>query len=280
MGSARRSSRSDRRFVSGLALGLTVGLLAATGVASAALRPSTPITVIHACVSNKFGVVRIATACAASEHAISWNQQGPRGLMGMAGLNGMNGAPGPSGAPGRDGLNGSPGAVGPSGPSGAPGATGQPGPTGAPGQPGPAGANGVASYTFVRSAAPLQMVANLTEPGVVSNVGAIAGTYDIAGTVTVPCPTGPAAGLPIWTDLSVYDTAGGVKATSTGPLSHDPSTCGTPIAIPAGTKVLTATSEIVVMAWEGSTVTSSPTNPQYYPTSMDVNVQVLLHSAL
>jgi hypothetical protein len=55
--------------------------------------------VIHGCYAKRGGALRLVAAghkCAKREHAISFNQQGPRGI---AGLTGPSGPPGPTGTP-------------------------------------------------------------------------------------------------------------------------------------------------------------------------------------
>ena len=100
---------------------LSGGAYALSGV------PSTT-GVLHGCVSNRTGVLRVvrsARSCAKAhgqgrhrgpgETAISWSQQGPRGPQGIPG------APGQRGIPGAPGQKGKPGAPGPKGNPGTPG---------------------------------------------------------------------------------------------------------------------------------------------------------------
>jgi Collagen triple helix repeat (20 copies) len=84
--------------------------------------------VFHGCVSNRTGALRVvksANSCAKAhgrgghrqpgETAISWSQQGPRGLPGLQGTPGQKGdpgTPGQKGDPGTPGLKGDPGTPG------------------------------------------------------------------------------------------------------------------------------------------------------------------------
>ena len=89
--------------------------------------------VIHGCYAKHGGslrVVGLGAKCAGSEHAISWNQQGPRGPQGARGAAGQSGAAGKNGANGANGTNGATGPSGSTGPSGPTGPTGATGPTG------------------------------------------------------------------------------------------------------------------------------------------------------
>jgi hypothetical protein len=69
--------------------------------------------VFHGCVSNKTGVLRVAKSASAchkarvrgrrrdpGEFAVSWNQQGPRGIQGIQGTQGTQGVQGIQGPPG------------------------------------------------------------------------------------------------------------------------------------------------------------------------------------
>ena len=95
--------------------------------------------IIHACVTNGTGVVRIVSAettCAANETALEWGVvglQGPKGDAGATGATGPQGLKGDTGAAGPQGLQGITGATGPQGPKGDTGATG---PQGLKGEPG------------------------------------------------------------------------------------------------------------------------------------------------
>jgi hypothetical protein len=88
---------------------------------------------IHSCVKNSSGSIRIVAAsatCAASEASLDWRIQGNPGPAGPAGPAGPQGSPGAQGATGP---------AGPTGPAGAQGATGPAGPQGATGPQGPPG---------------------------------------------------------------------------------------------------------------------------------------------
>lgn len=74
--------------------------------------------VFHGCVSNRTGVLRVvksASSCVRpqgrgrhrnpGETAISWSQQGPRGLQGLQGAQGIQGTQGQKGDPGTPGQN-------------------------------------------------------------------------------------------------------------------------------------------------------------------------------
>lgn len=83
--------------------------------------------VIHACVNNQSGAIRIVSAetvCTAEETKLEW---GIVGIQGPAGPQGLQGIPGEAGAPG---LVGPQGPAGPQGLQGVPGAAGAPGPAG------------------------------------------------------------------------------------------------------------------------------------------------------
>ena len=119
----------------------------AVGVATAAIgsgvtyvAATSSSDVVHACVNNTTGVVRIVDPsrsgnlgnCISSpallrETAMTWNVEGPAG------------APGLPGAPGAPGAKGDPGEKGDKGDKGDPGAQGIPGPQGTPGTPGASG---------------------------------------------------------------------------------------------------------------------------------------------
>jgi hypothetical protein len=90
-------------------------------------------TVVHACVNNSNGVVRIVMpniTCQPNETARHWAIQGtvgPVGPQGVAGAPGAQGPPGPTGPQGVEGVAGTPGAQGPPGPTGPEGPPGTPG---------------------------------------------------------------------------------------------------------------------------------------------------------
>ena len=98
--------------------------------------------VIHACVTNGTGAVRIVSAetiCTDNERALEW---GVIGLQGPQGDPGATGATGPQGLPGETGATGAVGPQGPKGDTGAIGATGATGLQGAQGDIGPTGEAG------------------------------------------------------------------------------------------------------------------------------------------
>jgi hypothetical protein len=75
-------------------------------------------TLIHSCVKNSNGSIRIVTAstnCVAGETALDWRIQGDPGPAGPAGATGSQGAQGP------EGPEGPAGPTGPQGPQGPPG---------------------------------------------------------------------------------------------------------------------------------------------------------------
>lgn len=124
------STRRPMRYAIGVALTLT--LVAAPGLAMATVQPRTT-TAFKACANKKTGVLRQATKCAATERAVSWAVQGPKGATGATGAPGPTGATGPAGPAGPAGATGetgAPGPVGAAGPSGATGPTGPAGPAG------------------------------------------------------------------------------------------------------------------------------------------------------
>jgi hypothetical protein len=78
--------------------------------------------VIQGCYDKVGGVVRVVDRpgdCSKTlELAITWNQQGIRGLPGASGAPGPSGVPGASGVPGEQGVDGEPGSTGAPGPKG------------------------------------------------------------------------------------------------------------------------------------------------------------------
>lgn len=78
-------------------------------------------TMIHGCVSNKDGKLRVVGGpndCTKGETPISWNQTGPAGPAGVQGEQGAQGEQGPIGAKGEKGDTGEAGPIGPAGPQG------------------------------------------------------------------------------------------------------------------------------------------------------------------
>ena len=100
---------------------LVACLLAAAGLAYAAVEQD---PTINACRTKTLGYVRVVSGtakCRKNELPLAWNVQGPKGDPGPAGPPGAAGAPGPAGPRGPEGPAGPPGAAGPPGPKGDPG---------------------------------------------------------------------------------------------------------------------------------------------------------------
>jgi hypothetical protein len=53
--------------------------------------------VLHGCASKKTGALRLAAKCKKSEKVVSWNAQGPTGVIGQRGAPGAPGSQGPAG---------------------------------------------------------------------------------------------------------------------------------------------------------------------------------------
>src|SRR5215217_3701431 len=133
----------------GIMAGVAVGAAVATTVTLVSGHQEGPAAgVIHACINNSSGTIKIVgptAACAANEQAVDWNAvgqpgpPGPQGPKGDKGDPGAAGALGPAGSPGPKGDPGLTGAAGPAGPQGSPGPPGPSGPQGSPGPAGPAG---------------------------------------------------------------------------------------------------------------------------------------------
>jgi hypothetical protein len=108
---------------------------------------------IHACVHDDTGDVRIVGAnqgCRRTESPLHWNKRGrrgPRGPAGATGATGAEGATGPQGPQGDTGPRGFDGATGATGSTGATGATGDTGPRGLEGPTGPTGSTGSTGAT-------------------------------------------------------------------------------------------------------------------------------------
>ena len=104
---------------------LLVALLCMSGVMYVSAHEGN-VSLIHACVSNRNGTVRIvgaSTACDASrETALDWGIQGPKGDKGDTGDTGPTGPVGPMGPQGPQGEQGPMGPTGPQGPAGTGGA--------------------------------------------------------------------------------------------------------------------------------------------------------------
>lgn len=70
---------------------------AALAVASAAVAPAHAAGIIHACISNQTGGMRVVNppaTCKPNETSVAWNIQGPQGPQGQMGPPGQPGAPG------------------------------------------------------------------------------------------------------------------------------------------------------------------------------------------
>jgi hypothetical protein len=79
---------------------LLAGTLSAGAVLYVHAKSASPPQVIHACVNNSSGTVKIVGAtdtCKGNESTLSWNQQGPKGDQGIQGIQGVQGPPGVSG---------------------------------------------------------------------------------------------------------------------------------------------------------------------------------------
>ena len=80
--------------------------------------------VIHSCVNNNSGTIKIVgenEECNNNWSALDWNGEGPIGPQGPAGADGADGADGAQGPQGPAGADGADGATGPQGPQGPPG---------------------------------------------------------------------------------------------------------------------------------------------------------------
>ncbi|HEY6759835.1 MAG TPA: hypothetical protein VI318_10105 [Baekduia sp.] len=106
------------------------------GTSLAAVTRESGSKVLHGCVSQRDGRLRIVSRpsrCDKRERPISFNRDGQRGAAGKAGTAGAAGARGAAGAAGpagQTGAGGAQGATGPQGERGAQGATGSQGPVG------------------------------------------------------------------------------------------------------------------------------------------------------
>jgi hypothetical protein len=139
---------------------LIVGGLALVTVTAASAHPG-PVAnqVIHSCINNSSGTIKIVSAtttCNNNDMAVDWNAVGPQGATGPAGPAGPVGPAGPQGPKGDTGATGpagpagpvgSVGPVGPAGPQGPKGDTGATGATGAQGPAGPTGPTGPTGAT-------------------------------------------------------------------------------------------------------------------------------------
>jgi len=112
------------------AVGVVV-LAAVTFVSAHGPGPSDQI--IHACVQDRNGTIRIVDGtaeCGPNNSALDWNATGPTGPIGPQGIQGEMGIQGETGPQGSQGL------PGPQGTQGVPGIQGETGPQGEQGPPG------------------------------------------------------------------------------------------------------------------------------------------------
>ncbi len=105
--------------------------------------------VVNVCINKKTKAIRHTAVpkCRSTEMLLSWNIEGPQGLVGPPGPQGLQG---PRGSDGVTGATGPQGPTGLTGPTGAAGATGPQGPTGLTGPTGAAGATGPQGPTGAR----------------------------------------------------------------------------------------------------------------------------------
>lgn len=166
--SIRRLLRARARLP--LAFALVAALALGAGLTASALANQAGV-LYTGCLQTKDGtLVSVAEGtsplkpCGNNFVQISWNKEGPQGLLG------------PQGAIGPKGDTGATGLAGPQGPTGPTGATGPQGPQGPQGDTGATGATGVSGYEVVERA--------VTVPAILQ------GTY---GTLDVSCPAGKKA---------------------------------------------------------------------------------------
>jgi len=85
MESLRWSARGFLSSKAGMVITLVAALVGTTAIGFAA---ATTAGVIHACVNNNSGTIRIVsatTACTNNEVALAWNTEGPEGATGPVG---------------------------------------------------------------------------------------------------------------------------------------------------------------------------------------------------
>lgn len=117
---------------------LAVGILLGTGASALVSAHGGNTTLIHACVNNNMGAIRIIgpnDTCANNETPLDWRIQGEPGSIGP------QGPQGPVGSQGPQGLQGETGPQGPQGPAGPQGLQGETGPQGPKGDKGNNGLN-------------------------------------------------------------------------------------------------------------------------------------------
>lgn len=119
----------------GILAGVAV-LLGATWTLVAAHPGPVNDQVIHSCINNSSGTIKIISAtgsCQNNDMAVDWNTAGPQGPAGPTSPVGPQGPKGDTGAQGPAGPTGPVGPAGPQGPVGPKGDTGPQGPQGVPG---------------------------------------------------------------------------------------------------------------------------------------------------
>lgn len=121
------AAQTKQKFYRFLSTILLVTLLSMSGIIYVSAHGG-DVTLIHACVNNRNGAVRIvgaSTTCDASkETALDWSIQGPKGDTGDVGPMGPQGEMGPAGPQGSQGPQGEQGLAGPVGPMGPQGPAG------------------------------------------------------------------------------------------------------------------------------------------------------------
>jgi hypothetical protein len=111
-----RSIALTALIISGLALSI-LGIGGAFGGSSQ----------ISGCINKKTFVLRVVSKCAKDETKISWNVEGPQGVVGATGPQGVAGDVGATGPQGLTGATGPQGLTGPQGTTGAIGPKGETG---------------------------------------------------------------------------------------------------------------------------------------------------------
>jgi hypothetical protein len=107
-----------RALIAALMLGAAAGPTQAAG--NSAIRSCSNNRTGHESTYGNLRILRPGHSCPSGTIALSWNNEGPRGVTGATGAAGVTGATGPQGA------TGSTGATGPSGQGGATGKEGPP----------------------------------------------------------------------------------------------------------------------------------------------------------
>jgi len=189
-------------------------------------------TLIHACVRNITGLIRIIDAngtCTSNETPLDWRIQGEPGPIGPQGPIGPAGPQGPQGPDGPQGPEGPQGPAGPQGPEGPQGSIGPAGPQGPEGPQGPAGPQGPEGPPGPTYTAGVglnlggnEFSVNFAGPGIANTVARSDHTHLITGTITANlmggdpacCKYGvllPSSGGSnvVYTFMVPYDYAGG-----------------------------------------------------------------------